>query len=122
MMERKKMGEQPYHTAKKLKNKVIIFGTEGDMNPHEFEKLWKNSNMKTFVVAIVSLFDNDLKQFKIQAETDVLAVKQALIDSCKSEEGKQEQIEWNKTIGETIKEVENTLHDDCDTLIHVIEI
>lgn len=68
-MERKKKGEQPYHTAKKLENGVIIFGTGGDMTPtelNEFEKIFYNPNMKTFVVAFVSFFDNDLQQFKFK--------------------------------------------------------
>ena len=52
--------------------------------------------MKNYVVAIISLFDNKIKQFKITAENDFEAVKKSMIDFCESEEGKKDEFDVNK--------------------------
>lgn len=49
--------------------------------------------MKNYVVGILSLFDNDLKLFKIVAENEYEAVKKGMIDFCENEESKQYEID-----------------------------
>jgi len=45
--------------------------------------------MNKYVVAIVSLFENDLKQFIVEANSEVGAIKQAYILHCEKEEIKE---------------------------------
>jgi len=50
--------------------------------------------MKKYVVALISFFDNEIRQFKIEAESDYEAVKKAMVEFCDSEDGVKDQINW----------------------------
>lgn len=49
--------------------------------------------MKNYVVGIISLFENDLKLFKVTAKNEYEAVKKAMLDFCEDEEGKHYELE-----------------------------
>lgn len=52
--------------------------------------------MKNYVVAIISFFDNKIKQFKIEAESEYEAVKKAMIEFA-GEKYRQSEIDWQKS-------------------------
>lgn len=62
--------------------------------------------MKNYVVGIYSAFDYENKLFKVEADNEVEAMKQALLDYTK-EEYKQDQIDWNRTIGNSVQEIQH---------------
>lgn len=49
--------------------------------------------MKKYVVAIISLFENDLKQFKVEAENEYEAVKKGFL---LYSDNNEHEIEWQK--------------------------
>lgn len=53
--------------------------------------------MKNYIVAVISFFDNEIKQFEIVAESEYHAVKKAMIEFCHSEEGKKSEIEYQNS-------------------------
>lgn len=54
--------------------------------------------MNKYVVAIISFFENDLKQFKIEAENEYEAVKKAMIEKCgDDEEMKKYELDWQNS-------------------------
>jgi len=55
------------------------------------------NNMKNYVVGILSLFENDLKLFKITAENEYEAVKKGMLEFCQDEESKQHEIDWQNS-------------------------
>ncbi len=65
--------------------------------------------MKTFVVAYLDFFDNDLKMKKIEASTDVDAVKKYLGDG------------WNFPEGATLDDIQNICF-NADVCVNVIEV
>jgi DNA-binding protein len=52
--------------------------------------------MKNYVVALISFFDNDIKQLKVSAESEYEAVKKAVIEFT-SEEYKQSEIDFQNS-------------------------
>lgn len=50
--------------------------------------------MKNYVVGICSLFDNEVKLFKVVAENDYCAVNKAFVELAPDEESKQSEIDW----------------------------
>ncbi len=50
--------------------------------------------MNKYVVAIINFFDNELKQFIIEAESDYEAFKEAMVKSCKDEESAMNERDW----------------------------
>jgi len=50
--------------------------------------------MKKYVVGILSLFDNELEQFKIAANNEYDAVKQAMLEFCKSDGERMGELEY----------------------------
>lgn len=62
--------------------------------------------MKNYVVGILSLFENDLKLFKVTAENEYEAVKQGMVDFCEKEESKHYEIDFQKS-----KDYPTTLED-----------
>jgi hypothetical protein len=69
--------------------------------------------MKNYVVGILSLFENDLKLFKITAENKYEAVKKGMIVFNDSEEAKQCEIQWQNSdvYPETYEELINAYED-----------
>jgi hypothetical protein len=65
--------------------------------------------MKKYAVAILSLFENNNEIFFVEAEDEVQAIKQGLIDFCKDEEIKQSQREWNLELSNSVEELKNEL-------------
>jgi hypothetical protein len=53
--------------------------------------------MNKYVVALISFFDNEIKQFKIEAESEYEAVKKSMIEMCTSDEGRESELEFQKT-------------------------
>lgn len=79
--------------------------------------------MKNYVVGYLSFFENDLKLFKITAESDYMAIRQAMIDACSTEEGKQSEIDWqNSEDYPTDKESLIDMLYNSDVAINVTEI
>lgn len=62
--------------------------------------------MNKYAVAILSFFENQNKIFIVEADTEVNAMKKALIKFCTSDEAKKSQEEW-QTSWETVDEVIN---------------
>lgn len=46
--------------------------------------------MKKYVVGILSFYDNDLKLFRIDADSEYEAIKKAMLESCDNDEGELE--------------------------------
>ena len=69
--------------------------TKGYSTRHK-AKEWpptNKKNMKNYVVGILSLFENDLQLFKVEAEDKYEALKKGMVDYT-SEEYKQDEIEF----------------------------
>ncbi len=79
--------------------------------------------MKNYVVAIISFFENDIKQFKISADDEYQALKKALVDFHSDEESKKYEIDYQNSIDypKTIKDLESYLNNG-DMSSNVIEI
>lgn len=53
--------------------------------------------MKNYVVGVLSMFENDLKLFKIIAESEYEAVKKGMIEICEGDDAKQCEIDWQNS-------------------------
>lgn len=53
--------------------------------------------MKNYVVGILSMFENDLKLFKVTAENKYEAVKKGMVEFCDDEESKKHEIDWQNS-------------------------
>ena len=53
--------------------------------------------MKNYVVGILSMFENDLKLFKVIAENEYEAVKKGMVDFWNKEEAKMQEIDWQNS-------------------------
>lgn len=53
--------------------------------------------MKNYVVGILSMFENDLKLFKVTAENKYEAVKKGMVEFCNDDESRQHEIEWQNS-------------------------
>lgn len=53
--------------------------------------------MKNYVVGILSMFENDLKLFKVTAENKYEAVKKGMIEFYENEESKQYEIDFQSS-------------------------
>ncbi len=69
--------------------------------------------MKNYVVAIISFFDNEIKQFKITAESEYEAIKKGMIDLCESEESKQSERDYQNS-EDYPKTIEELYYDEMD--------
>lgn len=58
---------------------------------------YKSKPMKKYVVGVLSMFENDLKLFKIEAESDYEAVKKAMVEFAANPESKQHEIDWQNS-------------------------
>lgn len=79
--------------------------------------------MKTYVVATVNFFDNEIKQSIQLAKDELQAFKSHIISLCKDDETKKEEIEWqqHELYPKTFKELDTTVS-DWDMDVSVIEI
>lgn len=68
--------------------------------------------MKKYVVAIISFFDNEIKQFKIEAESEYEAVKKGMIEFT-SEEHRQSEIDYQNS-EDYPKNIEELYYDEMD--------
>jgi hypothetical protein len=80
----------------------------------------KNKNF--YVVALISFFENDIKQFEIRAESPYEAVKKGMIEMA-SEEYKKEEIDFQESeeYPKTIEEMEEHFA-NCDMDFSVLEV
>lgn len=71
--------------------------------------------MKNYVVAIISFFDNNIKQFNIVAENQYDAVKKGMIEFCDQEDYKQSEIDFQNSddYPKTIEELDS-VYDEMD--------
>ncbi len=53
--------------------------------------------MTNYVVGILSMFENEVKLFKISAENQYEAVKQGMVEFCEDEESKQFELDWQNS-------------------------
>jgi hypothetical protein len=53
--------------------------------------------MKNYVVGILSLFENNLEQFKVTAENEYEAVKIGMVEFCEDEESKKFEKEFQES-------------------------
>lgn len=53
--------------------------------------------MKNYVVGILSVFDNDLKLFKVVAKNEYEAVKKGMVEFTDNTESKQHEILWQNS-------------------------
>lgn len=53
--------------------------------------------MKNFVVGILSMFENDLKLFKITADNKYEAVKKGMIEFNTNPDSRQAEIDWQNS-------------------------
>jgi len=77
--------------------------------------------MKTFVIGILSFFENENRLFKVTAENEVDAMKQALIEFT-NPKYREDQIEWNKTIGNTVAEIQDACFNSDMSITTPMEI
>jgi hypothetical protein len=80
----------------------------------------KNKNF--YVVALISFFDNDIKQFEIKAESPYEAVKKGMLEMA-SEKHKQDEIDFQNSedYPKTIEEMEEHFA-NCDMDFSVFEV
>jgi hypothetical protein len=78
--------------------------------------------MKNYVVALLSFFENEIKQFGIEAESPYEAVKKCMIEMA-SEEYKQEEIDFQNSeeYPKTIEEMDDYFA-NCDMVFSVMEV
>ena len=77
--------------------------------------------MRNFVVGVLSTFENDLKLFKITAESEYEAVKKAMIDFCDDEYSKMHEIDWQNS-DDYPKDLSGISNEYEDLPFNVIEI
>lgn len=77
--------------------------------------------MKNYVVGILSMFENDLKLFKVGARNEYEAVKKGMVEFCKDEQSKALEINWQNN-QDYPKDFEGLSHIYEDTPFDVIEI
>ena len=53
--------------------------------------------MKNYVVGILSMFENELKLFKVTAENKYEAVKKGMVEFAHNEESRQHEIDWQNS-------------------------
>ena len=52
---------------------------------------------KKFVVALISFFDNEIKQFIIEAPSEYEAFKKAMLEFVTDEDSKRAELEWQNS-------------------------
>lgn len=77
--------------------------------------------MRNYVVGILSMFENDLKLFKITAESEYEAVKKAMIEFCDDEDSKMNEIDWQNS-DDYPKNIEEMISYYEDVPFNIIEI
>lgn len=74
--------------------------------------------MKNYVVGVLSMFENDLKLFKITAENEYEAVKKGILEHCG---GDQNEKDWQNS-PDYPKDLEALKNVYEETLFNVIEV
>ena len=77
--------------------------------------------MRNFVVGVLSTFENNLKLFKITAESEYEAVKKAMIEFCDDEDSKMNEIDWQNS-DYYPKSIEEMINSYEDIPFNIIEI
>lgn len=77
--------------------------------------------MKKFVVALISFFENDIKQFKIEAESDFEAVKKTLVEFAGPHRQSEIDYQNSEDYPKDINELEIHLN-NCEIDFSVIEV
>ena len=77
--------------------------------------------MRNFVVGVLSTFENNLKLFKITAESEYEAVKKAMIEFCDDEDAKMYEIDWQNS-DDYPKSIEEMINCYEDIPFNIIEL
>lgn len=79
--------------------------------------------MKTYVIATVNFFDNEIKQSIQKKENKLDAFNSHMLDMCRNDEAKQAELEWqqHELYPKTFEELDTTVS-DWDMDVSVIEI
>ena len=77
--------------------------------------------MKNYVVGILSMFENELKLFKVSAENKYDAIKKGMVTFCEDESGKSFEIELQES-EDYPKDIEGLYSIYEETPFNVIEI
>ena len=79
--------------------------------------------MKKFVVGYLTFFENELKLFKVESDSEYSAIKETMVLACSKEEYKQDEIDWQNS--EDYPQDKESLIEmlyNSDIVIEVIEI
>ena len=77
--------------------------------------------MKKFVVALISFFENEIKQFKIEAESDYDAVKKTLVEFAGEHKGGEIEFQNSADYPKNIEALDDHLN-NCEMGFSVIEV
>jgi hypothetical protein len=79
--------------------------------------------MKNYAVGYLTFFENELKMFKIQAESEYEAIKKAMVESATKEEYKQDELEWQKSekYPDNLEDLIEMLY-NSDVVVNAIEV
>lgn len=82
--------------------------------------------MKNYIVAILSFFDNDIKQFKITAKNEYEAVKKGMVQFCIDDEKDASEYEIAyqnlENYPKNIKELEEVYYHNNDIVFSIMEV
>lgn len=77
--------------------------------------------MKNYVVGICSMFENEVKLFKIQAENEYEAAKAAMVDFCEDNEAKAFELNWQQS-DDYPKDLQRMIKSYEEITFNVIEV
>ena len=79
--------------------------------------------MKNYAVGYLTFFENELKMFKIQADSEYEAVKKVMVEAAGKEEYKQDEIDWqaSEDYPGNLEDLIEMLY-NSDVAVNVIEV
>lgn len=79
--------------------------------------------MKNYAVGYLTFFENELKMFKVQAESEYEAIKKAMVEAATKEEYKQDEIEWQESekYPDNLEDLIEMLY-NSDVAVNAIEV
>lgn len=79
--------------------------------------------MKNYAVGYLTFFENELKMFKVQAESEYEAIKKAMVEAATKEEYKQDELEWqaSEKYPDNLEDLIEMLY-NSDVTVNAIEV
>jgi hypothetical protein len=79
--------------------------------------------MKNYAVGYLTFFENELKMFKVQAESEYEAIKKAMVEAATKEEYKQDELEWqaSEKYPDNLEDLIEMLY-NSDVAVNAIEV